>query len=671
MVSPAARSSIAATLLFAASVLLVIGNAPIWCVAIGLGCALWRVLILNGSLDPPKQRKGLRFALGAITGLLVVAVALRFRTLNGLAAGTALLVVMGALKVAESRARRDDAIVIGVSLFLLLAAGLAGQSLIRVPLYLLALWGACAAIALVAHGGSSLSTHAALRLSARALLMALPLALLCFAFFPRISGQFWAMQTGSTATTGLTDELSPGNIGKLATEYDPAFRATFAAAPPRQSALYWRGPVLNTFDGFTWRRERTREYRAPHLSLLGDEVRYRITMEPSNQRWLFALDTVSASPRREVALSHDRVLVAMDPVTVVTSYDAVSHLETRADQPLSERARLVETRLPADRNPRARALALQMRARAGSDGEYARQVLDWFRTQGLEYTLEPGVTSIDSVDTTLFDSKRGFCGHFASAYANLMRAAGVPARVVTGYLGGEWNPVGGYYLVRQSEAHAWTEVWLDERGWTRIDPTAVVAPERLQRGVFELLAGSLPTTSTFVHNTPALRRITLIWDGMNQWWQSRVVEFNLRSQFELLGWLGIESPRWQHLGWAFALGLFAWIAWIALTLRRGVGSHRHDEISRLWLAANRKFARVALPRQPAEGPLDYAARIGAARPDLAVLAREIAQRYATVRFGANPGEEDMAAFRKAVSALNIWSKDRRSRSAPVGQPHSP
>jgi transglutaminase-like putative cysteine protease len=671
VVSPAARSSVAATLLFAASVALVTGSAPAWCVAIGLACALWRVLTLGGRLAPPRQRKRVRLVMGAITALLVVAVALRFRTLNGLAAGTALLVVMGALKVVEARAPRDDAIIIGVSLFLLLAAGLAGQSLLRAPLYLLALWGACATIALVARGGSSLSTGAALRLSARALLMSLPLALLCFAFFPRVSGQFWALRGAAEASTGLSDEMSPGNIGKLATEYDPAFRATFETTPPAHSALYWRGPVLNSFDGFTWRRERTREYRAPLLAELGEPIRYRITMEPSNQRWLFALDTATRSPRREVALTHDRLLVAMDPVTSVVSYDVTSHLEMRAVQSLSEIGRRVETRLPADRNPRARRLAQELRARAGSDAEYARLVLDWFRTSGLEYTLEPGVTSIDSVDTTLFDSRRGFCGHFASAYANLMRAAGVPARVVTGYLGGEWNPVGGYYLVRQSEAHAWTEVWLDGRGWARIDPTAVVAPERLQRGVFELLAGSLPTTATFFHNTPMLRRMSLVWDGLNQWWQSNVIEYDLRSQLALLDKLGIDSPRWQHLGWAFALGLLAWIAWIALSLRRGVGIGRHDEISRLWLLANRKFARVALPRQPSEGPLDYAARIGAARPDLAALAHDIAHRYAALRFGAQADLHDLAAFRRAVHSLRIWSTDRRQRSARPGQPHPP
>jgi transglutaminase-like putative cysteine protease len=671
MVTPEARSGLAATLVFAGSVVLVAGSAPAWCVAIGLGCALWRVLILSGYLERPSRPRGLRFAMGAITGLLVVAVALRFRTLNGLAAGTALLAVMGALKVIESRSRRDDAIVIGVSLFLLLAAGLAGQSLLRAPLYLLALWGACAAIALVAHADSSLSTRAALRLSARALSMSIPLALLCFLFFPRVGGNFWALQVGSSASTGLSDEMSPGNIGQLATEYDPAFRVSFEGALPPRAALYWRGPVLNDFDGFTWRRERSREYVSPRIEAIGDAVRYHVTLEPSNQRWLFALDTVDASPRRGVFLTHDRLLVAMDPITSVVSYDASSHLETRADGGLSARGHEVETRLPAERNPRARVLAAQLRSRAGSNGEYARMVLDWFRDNGLEYTLEPGVTSIDSVDTTLFDSKRGFCGHFASAYANLMRAAGIPARIVTGYLGGEWNPVGGYLIVRQSEAHAWTEVWLDARGWTRIDPTAVVAPERLQRGVFELLAGSLPATSTFVHNTPTLRRLLLTWDGMNQWWQEHVIEFNLRTQMDLLGWLGIESPNWRHLGWAFGLGLLAWVAWIALALRRSVGRHRHDEISRLWIKANRKFARVALPRLPAEGPMDYAARIGAARPDLAEVAREIAERYATLRFGADPGAADLVAFRRLVQRLRIWRTDRRAASAGTGQPHAP
>jgi hypothetical protein len=368
---------------------------------------------------------------------------------------------------------------------------------------------------------------------------------------------------------------------------------------------------------------------------------------------MFALDTVDESPRRGVFMSHDRQLTAAEPITSVTSYDAVSHLQTRAAGPMTALGRDFETRLPEDRNPRALELAREMRARVGSDAEYARAVLDWFRDNGLEYTLEPGTTSIDSVDTTLFDSKRGFCGHFASAYATLMRAAGVPARVVTGYLGGEWNPAGGYYIVRQSEAHAWTEVWLDGQGWMRVDPTAVVAPERLQRGVYDMLSSSLPATSTYLHNTRWLNRLSLLWDGVNQWWQERVVEFNLRAQFDLLRDLGIESPRWEHLGWAFALGMTAWIAWVALTLRRGVARVKPDRIGRAWLRATRKLARVAPPRAASEGPFDYADRIAAARPDLAAPVKALAAQYARLRFGPAANAGDVASLERDVRRLAV------------------
>ena len=647
-----ARSTIAATLVFAFGVLLVAGAAPAWCVAIGIASVAWRMLVATGRLQRPRQRTGTRFLMGAVTALLVVAVAVSFRTLNGLEAGTALLVVMGALKVVESRSRRDDAIVIGVALFLLLSAALAGQSLWRIPFYLLACWSACAAIALVAHADSLLTTRAALRLSARALLMAIPLALACFAFFPRVAGHFWALQRSPSATTGLSDEMSPGNIDKLATEYDPVFRVRFEGPLPSRAALYWRGPVLNSFDGFTWRRARGQVYHAETLERLGQPVRYHVTLEPTSQNWLFTLDTVDASPRRDAYLSHDRQLTASLPITSTLGYDAVSHLETRSSSPLSTLGRRYETRLPADRNPRARALALEIRARTGSDREYARAVLDWFRTSGLEYTLEPGATSLDSVDTTLFDTKRGFCGHFASAYATMMRAAGVPARIVTGYLGGEWNPVGDYLIVRQSEAHAWTEVWLEGQGWTRIDPTAVIAPERLQRGVFDLLADSLPATSVFLYNSLSFRWLSQMWDGANEWWQGHVVDFDLRAQFDLLRKLGIDMPEWRHLGWAFAIGLVAWIAWVALSLRRSVARARPDRIGRAWLKATRKLAKVS-PRNSEEGPLDYARRLGESRPDLAATVTSLAEQYARLRYGPAAASADVAGLERDVRKLAV------------------
>lgn len=647
-----ARSHIAATLVFVASVLLLYGKAPAWCLVIALAAATWRLLIVGGRLRAPKTRTGARFLLGVVTALLAIMVAISFKTLNGLAAGTALLLVMGALKLIEARLPRDDAIVVGVALFLLLAAALATQSLVILPFYLAVVWAACAAIAVIADSSGALSVRAALRLSARALAMAIPLAVACFLFFPRVTGHFWGMQRVDAATSGLSDEMSPGSIGMLAIEYDPAFRVRFEGKPPRSSAMYWRGLVLNDFDGFTWRRARGRAYTS-RVTMLGEPVRYRVSLEPTNQRWLFALDFPAQSPRSDVLMDYDAQLWAFQPITTTLTYDAVSHLATRPERPLSTAGRRFETRLPPDRNPRARALALELRARYASDADYVRGVLDWFRDHGLEYTLEPGATSINSVDTTLFDSKRGFCGHFASAYAMLMRVAGVPARIVTGYLGGEWNPVGGYFIVRQSDAHAWVEVWLDDSGWTRIDPTTAVAPGRLETGIFQMAFDALPLGSDFLYNNRFMVRARQLWDGTNLWWQERVLEFNTRTQYNLLRRLGIDSPDWTHLGWAFAAGLIAWIAWVSLTLRRGVARVKPDRIGRAWLRATRKLARIAPPRGAAEGPMDYARRVAELRPELAERITALASLYATLRFGRDATHQDIVAFEREVRTLAV------------------
>jgi transglutaminase-like putative cysteine protease len=487
-------------------------------------------------------------------------------------------------------------------------------------------------MALVAHPDSALSARGAARLGARTLLMALPLGIACFLFFPRMTGQFWALEGGGGATTGLSEEMSPGSIDKLVAEYDPVFRVRFAGPTPPPELRYWRGPVLNEFDGFTWRRSRA-GYAGPALEMLGAQYSYRVTLEPSNRNWVFALDVIDAAPRRDFLMApHDRQLTALEPIGDTTSYDATSHPSSRALTRLSEAGRRFETRLPPDRNPRSLALARTLRAQSADDAHYARRVLDWFRDGGLRYSIEPEPTSIDSVDSVLFDTKRGFCGHFASSYASLMRAVGIPARVVTGYLGGEYNPTGGYWIVRQSDAHAWTEVWLEPDGWTRIDPTAVVAPERLRAGAFDVLSDSQASTSVRFWRNAWMNRVSRLWDGANQWWRENLLDFNLQAQFGLLRSLGIESPDWEHLGWAFAIGLMSWIAWVSLTLRRSVARRRPDRIGRAWLAATRKLAKIS-PRAAHEGPLAYATRIAVARPDLAAPVHAIAQRYATLRFG--------------------------------------
>ena len=643
-----ALPQMAACLVFMAALFSVTGHTPFWTVVIGVCCAMSGI---SRALGYPWMRsfKGARFLFGAVTALLVGGVFMSFRTLNGLEAGTALLVVMGALKVLESRSRRDDAIVIGVSLFMLLAAALASQSLSRIPLYLLVLWAACTAMMVVAHPRSGVPLRAMLRLSARALIMAVPLAAACFLFFPRIGGQFWALHGSGGATTGLSDEMSPGAIDRLVSDYEPAFRVRFTDPVPPPELRYWRGPVLNSFDGFTWRRDR-RGYVETPLEMLGDAIRYRVTIEPTHRNWVFALDTIDRSPRHNIFMTHDRQLYRSQPITEPLTFDASSHVRTRALGPLSIAGRRYETRLPEGRNPRAVALAQSLRRQAADDATYARNVLDWFRGNGLEYTFEPEPTGLEAVDSVLFDTKRGFCGHFASAYATMMRAVGVPARVVTGYLGGEWNPVGSYLIVRQSDAHAWTEIWLDGVGWTRVDPTSVVAPERLLRGVYDVVADGT-SVGISLRRFAWLAKFAQYWDNANTWWRERVVEFNFRSQLDLLSRLGIEVPGWRHLGWAFAAGLVLWLLWVTSTLRRSVARNKPDRIARAWLRATRKLAKVATARAPDEGALSYARRVAAQHPHLADRVMDLAERYVKLRFGPEAANEEIAALERDVRKL--------------------
>ncbi|HEX4647520.1 MAG TPA: DUF3488 and transglutaminase-like domain-containing protein, partial [Steroidobacteraceae bacterium] len=539
---------------FAGGVLLNVDRVPPWVAAVVLVLIAWRMASLRASVWLPGT------ALRAVLALTLVALVLaRYHTINGLSAGTALLMLMAALKLHETRDRRDQFVMVGGGLALLLAACLDRQDLARAPLYALEAWLACSALAAIATAG--LPARAALRLAGGALLLATPLALLLFLFFPRLPGAFWAIPRGAEAATGLSDTMSPGSIVKLVADYTPAFRVQFAGATPPPEERYWRGPVLHDFDGHTWRRSPAVFRPRERLQYLGTAYRYRVALQPTFQHWWFALDTPEQTPARGVTLTSDNQLVAAEPVREPVSFDAVSYTRVRALGPLSASSRRQDKdTLPPRANPRSHALAQSLRERAGSDAELVAATLEYLRAGGFVYSLEPEPLGADAVDDFLFDTRAGFCGHYASAFVALMRMAGVPAHVVTGYLGGEWNSIGGYFVVRQSDAHAWAEVWLDGRGWTRVDPTAVVAPERLRRGVLDLLPDALTTRERLLRSSAWLTQLLQQWDAANAWWSDHVVKFDYPAQLDLLGRLGIRSPDVRYLGWAFMLALVVWLA---------------------------------------------------------------------------------------------------------------
>jgi len=634
---------------FAAGVLLNIDRIPLWVSVAAITLVAWRLLAAARPVGLPGVLARTLIAL-----VLVAAVLLRFHTLNGLSAGTALLALMGAIKVLETRLQRDQYIVTGAAVFLLLAACLDRQDLVRTPLYLTQAWLCCAALAVVGSGSPKIGGWAATWLAGRTLLFAMPLALLLFVFLPRLPGSFWALPRPERAVTGLSDTMSPGSITELTSSYDVAFRAWFEGAPPPPQERYWRGPVLHSFDGFTWSRGRF--YRQQTLEYLGAAYHYRIALEPTAQRWWFSLDTATGAPSSKAHFSYDYTLMGAESVTELTSYTLTSHTSSRSEGPLSAIARESDTSLPSNRNSRSRDLARKLRVQAGTDAAFVDSVLQFLHDGGFRYSLTPPALDFDSVDDFLFNTRLGFCGHYASAFVSLMRAGGVPARVVTGYLGGEWNPIGQYFVVRQSDAHAWAEVWLEGRGWSRVDPTAVVEPERLQRGILDLLPNAVSAPARFVRSTPWLEAALQRWDALNTWWNNRVVKFSYDDQLKILERLGFDAPGARELGWAFSAVLVTWLLWIAWQVGRNASASRPDRLGRVYARLCRKLARAGLARESHQGPLAYADVVSRRRPDLEPIARSLVMRYAHLRYGRparDPASAEVASFEREVARFKV------------------
>ena len=615
---------------FAGGVTLHLAQLPPWTTLGVLLCIAWSLAALANKVPLPGKRLRLALVAGLTGGVLAA-----FHTLNGLGAGTALLALMGAVKLLETRSRRDGLIVIAVAFCLALSACLASQSLPRAPLYLAQVWLCVTAFAAAAHPQLAAHTRRLTALSLRSLLLALPLAVAMFLLFPRLTGGFWSI-SDSSASTGLSDTMSPGSISELGEASDPVFRAWFQGEPPPPPQRYWRGPVLHEFDGYTWRRVSGPLYPAEPLEYTGTAYHYRVRLEPDAGPWWLALDTIRSTAASGVTLTADRQLVAQHPANDPVTYEAVSYSVTHSSGELSHLAQRLDTRLPPGRNLRSVQLAQQLRAAAPDAQAFINRVLNYFRHGGFTYTLTPPLLDLDSVDDFLFNTREGFCGHYASAFVTLMRAGGVPARVVTGYHGGEWNPLGGYLLVRRSDAHAWAEVWLQGQGWVRVDPTAVVAPERLQRGALDVLPNAGSVSERLVHGIGWLNRLHQSWDATNAWWSTRFIGFDYRSQSRLLSMLGFENRGWEQLGALLATALGLWLLAVTWGFNRMPRSAPQHRLARAYALLCTRLGRAGFPRAPHQGPMDYARSLDQAPPALREAARALLARYARLRYG--PGE---------------------------------
>ena len=480
---------------------------------------------------------------------------------------------------------------------------------------------------------------------------ALPVALVLWLFFPRLDTPFWRMPADRTAAeTGLSDSMSPGDIINLALSDEVAFRVRFEGAEPPPAELYWRGPVLHDFDGRTWRRNTPVPAQAPGLVGLGAAYRYVLSLEPSRHNWIFALDWPDRWDLTAGSLTGDYMLVQSTPLSRRIDVTAVSHTRVRTGEPLTDAARRRDTRIAGRPQSAHAALARELRRAHPGDRDYARAVLDLFRREEFFYTLEPPPLGSDSVDEFLFDTRRGFCGHYASAFATLMRAAGIPARVVTGYQGGVYNAYGSYRILHQSDAHAWNEIWIDGTGWVRFDPTSAIAPARVERSITEALATSGSAAGRW-RRFAWVADVRLGLDALGQLWRERVLQFNQLSQMQLLASLGIPEPDGQKIVILMAVGLTLAFAWLTWQIRREQRPRPKDPLIRAYDSLCRKLAAVGLARKAYEGAETFAARVALERPDLARTVTALCRRYSRLRYGPQSSRDAALSFVSGVRAF--------------------
>lgn len=635
-------------------------HLTLWLLGAGALVLGWRIQIYRGLWRYPGPWS--KAVLVLMCGGAILA---SYGRLHGLEPMVALLWSGFILKLLEMQRRRDALILVCLGYFVAVTQCLFSQT----PGTALATLGGVFLVTVVLaalHRRAEAGYWQPLRTAAVLLGQAVPLMLILFLVMPRL-GSLWTVPQPRQGATGVSDLLAPGDLSRLGASAEVAFRVKFDGAPPPHNQLYWRGLVLSRFDGRNWSRIEPgplpgpgaprRDGAGPQprevaVERLGAPRRYQTIFEPSGETWLFALETpVPESP--EVTLNDDLTLTRTTPLVSRWSHSLTSWMDYRAAvEGLGDGRRAMATVLPGAANPRTRALAARWRDEVDSDAALVERVLALYNRDYV-YSLEAPLLGRDSVDEFLWQTRRGFCEHFASSFVFILRAAGVPARVVVGYQGGEYHPDAGYLIVHQYDAHAWAEVWLAGRGWVRVDPTAAVAPERIETSVADLLGGERqfladsPLSLLRFRGISWVDRLRLQFDYADYLWAQWVLGYEYRQERLLTGWLGAWDP-WR-LGF-FVLGAGA-LALLPVLLGQLRVARRlpRPPLEQLFERYCRQLERCGVTRARGEAPRALAERVARERPDLAAAAAAIsALLEAGVYGGAKP---DLADLRRRIRRL--------------------
>ncbi|WP_022965807.1 transglutaminase family protein [Denitrificimonas caeni] len=623
-------------------------HVPLWLIGVWLGCAAWRVQVFR--MRWPFPNAWVKAALMIGSGF---AVYLSRGGLVGLDAAVALLITAFILKLLEVRTRRDALVLIFLGFFTVVTSYLFADSLLAALYSLLPVLALLAALVGLQQSGFAREPLAPLKLASKLLAQAIPLMLLLFVLFPRLEPLWSLPQPKDKGTTGLSSSMTPGDLAELGQSAALAFRARFDGAIPAQSQLYWRALTLPNFDGRSWSISERFERSEPQWQAQGESISYSIIMQPSTQPWLFSLD-VGSSEQEDIRLMSDFRLQRRTPVNRTYQYQATSWPQALRQPQLNQRQQQEFLQLPRTGNQQTRDWAQRLRGQYHDDDALVSALLRHFNQELYHYTLKPPLLGRDSVDEFLFSSLRGFCAHYAGAMVFTLRAAGIPARVVAGYQGGEINQAGQFVQVRQFDAHAWVEYWQRGQGWRSVDPTFEVAPERIERGLqealqdeSELFQGDIFSPLRYQH-IAWVNQLRMSWENLNHSWQTKILGYQRDSQQAWLKqWFG--KVDWQVLGLTLVASAALIIALIVLWMFKP-WQRQTDPVQRVLNHFQRVLRRRGFKRETGEGLRDFYQRIHQQLPQSQQQAvRVFIETYEQQQY-AEQGQ-DLATLRRALAQV--------------------
>lgn len=609
---------------------------PIWINLWCLGLWVWVLVLHWKSWRVPPRWLQLLLA-GIAFSSIIVSSRGRFDSDSGIG----LLCLMASIKPFEIKGHRDRMITLFLAYFMVIASLFFSTSLEMTAYLFVSVIIITGLLIRVNHPGVAMASS--FRLSSTIVIQALPLALILFALFPRIQGSLWGIQIQQRGATGLSNTIFPGALTELVKNNDVAFRVSFVDEAPPPKNMYWRAMVFNSFDGRRWRLDFKPSY-ATTLPPSGEAVRYKVIVEPHNQNWLFALD-YPADYVRGYRLMADYTLQSRDKVTAKIQYEVTSSMDdhTGADDNWDWDSRS----LPSSGNARARGFARSLRDESQGTQDYVGRVLTYINTHEYYYSLNAAPYVDDYIDDFLFRSRKGYCEHYASAFVFLMRAGGIPARVVGGYYGGEVNPYGNYVIVRQAFAHAWAEVWMEGKGWVRVDPTTAIHADRVEIDPLGTVRSGRNESLTNLSGgglfSGLADKAILAWDAVSYVWYAKILGYSSEDQRSFLKRFGLSVH--SLAGWikVFVVGVFlsgallgAYYVWQSVK-----DKEKKDPVQAMYQLFLKKLARAGIGHESHEGPQWFAEKAVARRQDLARDIQGISRMYIMLRYGGYREDSDL------------------------------